>query len=188
MNRKISWGMRMCINLVRCPINSLMNGFHTKFIGLQKIALTAKVEASRTGKVTVLERSTIDGGSVCRASSGELVIGAHVYINRNCNIVSHKHVKIGNKCTIGPNVCIYDHDHDFRSNHRDTEYVCKPITIGDNVWIGSNVIIVKGVTIGDNSVIAAGVVVRTDVPPNSIYILKSEYSIKLIEKVHGERE
>ena len=171
----------MCFNLIRCPINSILNGFHTKFTGLQKIALTAKIEASSSGRVIILERSTIDGGTVCRASSGELIIGPHVYINRNCNIVSHESIKIGKKCTIGPNVCIYDHDHNFRSQNRDTEYVCKPITIGDNVWIGSNVIIIKGVTIGDNSVIAAGAIVRADVPANSIYVSKLEYSIKTIE-------
>lgn len=181
MNRRISWGMRMCFNLIRCPLNTLLNGFHTKFVGLQKIALTAKIEASSSGKVIISERTTIDGGTVCRASSGEIIIGSRVYINRNCNIVSHKRIKIGNKCTIGPNVCIYDHDHNFRSVKRDTEYVCKPITIGDNVWIGSNVTIVKGITIGENSVIAAGAVVRADVPPNSIYVSKQEYSIKAIE-------
>ena len=171
----------MCFNLFRCPINSLINGFRTKFFGLQKISLTAKIEASSSGSVIVLERSTIDGGTVCRASSGKLIIGPHVYINRNCNIVSHTFIKIGKKCTIGPNVCIYDHDHNFRSQNRDTEYVCKPITIGDNVWIGSNVIIIKGVTIGDNSVIAAGAIVKGDVPSNSIYVSNSEYSIKPIE-------
>lgn len=170
----------MCFNLIRCPINSMLNGFHTKFTGLQKIALTAKIEASSSGKVIISKRSTIDGGTVCRASSGELSIGPHVYINRNCNIVSRKSIKIGRKCTIGPNVCIYDHDHNFRSQNRDTEYVCKPITIGNNVWIGSNVIIIRGVTIGDNAVIAAGAIVRGDVPADSIYISKSEYSIKPI--------
>lgn len=171
----------MGFNLIRCPINTLLNGFHTKLTGLQKIALTAKIEASSSGMVIISERSTIDGGTVCRASSGTLIIDSHVYINRNCNIISHKYIKIGKNCTIGPNVCIYDHDHNFRSPNRNTEYVCKPITIGDNVWIGSNVIIVKGVTIGDNSVIAAGAIVRSDVPPNSIYVSKSEYSIKAIE-------
>ena len=171
----------MGLNLLRCPLNSILNGFHTKFTGLQKIALTAKIEASSLGKVIISERTTIDGGTVCRASSGELIIGSHVYINRNCNIVSHESIKIGRKCTIGPNVCIYDHDHNYRSHNRDTEYVTKPITIGDNVWIGSNVIIIKGITIGDNSVIAAGAIVRTDVPANSIYVSKSQYSIKTIE-------
>lgn len=171
----------MCFNLIRCPLNTILNGFHTKFLGLQKIALTAKVETSSSGRVVISERTTIDGGTVCRSSSGELTIGSHVYINRNCNIVSHKQIKIGSKCTIGPNVCIYDHDHNFHSRNRDTEYICKPIIIGDNVWIGSNVVIIKGVTIGDNAVIAAGAIVRSDVPPNSIYISKSEYSIKTIE-------
>lgn len=171
----------MFLNLLRCPLNSILNGFHTKFTGLQKIAITAKIETSSLGNVIIAERTTIDGGTVCRASAGELIIGPHVYINRNCNIVSHEFIRIGRKCTIGPNVCIYDHDHNFRVQNRDTEYMTKPITIGDNVWIGANVIIIKGVTIGDNSVIAAGAIVRVNVPANSIYLSKSDYSIKTIE-------
>lgn len=171
----------MGINLIRCPLNSIVNSFHTKYIGLQKIAPTAKIEASKSGNLIIQERVTIDGGTVCRSSAGELIIGSHVYINRNCNIVSRKHIEIGEKCIIGPNVCIYDHDHNYRSVNRDTEYICGAIKIGVNVWIGSNAVITKGVTIGDNAVVGAGSVVRTDLPANSLYISKSEYHIKKIE-------
>ncbi len=175
----------MGINLIRCPINAAVNGFHTSFAGLQKIALTAKIEAYGAGRVAIAQRTTIDGGAVCRASGGKLTIGDHVYINRNCSIVSRASIKIGRRCTIGPNVCIYDHDHDFRSANRGTQYVCKPIVIGENVWIGANAIIIKGVTIGDNAVIAAGAVVKCDVPADSMYLSKSEYEIRAIEHKHG---
>ena len=46
--------------------------------------------------------------------------------------------------------------------------IAKPVTIGNDVWIGGNVTILPGITIGDNVVVAAGAVVTKDVPPNTL--------------------
>lgn len=61
-------------------------------------------------------------------------------------------------------------DSDFHDYYIDDKLVenTKEISIGDNVWIGNNVIILKGVNIGDNSIIAAGSIVNKDVSPNTI--------------------
>ena len=75
---------------------------------------------------------------------------------------------------------IYDHDHDFKvhGGKKMEKYKTSPIKIGNNVWIGANVIILRGVTIGDNSVIAAGTIVRENVRENVIYHSKIENSQK----------
>ena len=73
-------------------------------------------------------------------------------------------IEIGSGTTIGPNVCIYDHDHNIKQG----EDITAPGRIENDVWIGAGCIILKGVTIGKNSVIAAGAVVTTDVPSFSI--------------------
>jgi acetyltransferase-like isoleucine patch superfamily enzyme len=60
----------------------------------------------------------------------------------------------------GPFVTIHDHDHVYKNTElmKTSGYVTKPIVIEDNVWIGGNVVILKGVTIGSGSVIAAGTI------------------------------
>ncbi|QIZ05642.1 acyltransferase [Priestia megaterium] len=113
-----------------------------------------------------------------------LKIESGVSVNYNCIIAAYEKIVIGKGTIIGPNVCMYDHDHDFRviGGVHDDLYRTAPITIGENVWIGAGCILLKGTIIGDNCVIAAGSVVRGDVPPNTIYVQKRETEILQIDK------
>ena len=108
--------------------------------------------------------------------NASLHLGKNVFINRNSIITARKYVQIGDGVTIGPNVCIYDHDHDIQNGGG---YVLGDIIIGNNVWIGAGVIITKGVTIGNNAVVAAGSVVTKDIPANTILIQKRESTYKV---------
>ncbi|HFV6672290.1 TPA: DapH/DapD/GlmU-related protein, partial [Escherichia coli] len=78
-------------------------------------------------------------------------------------------VTIGDNVLIAPNVTLsvtgHPVHHELRKNG---EMYSFPITIGNNVWIGSHVVINPGVTIGDNSVIGAGSIVTKDIPPNVV--------------------
>lgn len=109
---------------------------------------------------------TIDGG--------ELSIGHHCFFNRNCSINCLSNITIGNDCIFGENVCIYDHNHNFKGGPliRKQGFIKKNVTIQDNCWIGSNVVILPGITIGKNSVIAAGSIVTKSIPKNTIFIQK----------------
>ena len=98
-----------------------------------------------------------------------LSIGSGVFINRNSIIMARQNITIADGVTIGPNVCIYDHDHDLCNRGG---YLTDSVTIKQNVWIGANVIILKGVTIYENSVVSAGSIVTKDVPANTILIQK----------------
>ncbi len=90
-------------------------------------------------------------------------------INFNCVILDTSPVLIGENCFIAPNVTISCSGHPLDSEERNAGYlVSKPITIGDNVWIGANVVIRGGVTIGNNAVIGAGSVVTKDMPEGFI--------------------
>ena len=70
---------------------------------------------------------------------------------------------------LGPNVQLYTATHPIDPTERNSglEYG-KPITIGDNVWIGGSAVVYPGVTIGDNVVVAAGAVVVKDIPSNVV--------------------
>ncbi|OAB27447.1 acetyltransferase [Paenibacillus macquariensis subsp. defensor] len=92
-------------------------------------------------------------------------VGNDFYANFNCVILDVCEVHIGDNCFIAPGVHIYTATHPLNPYERinGTEYG-KPVTIGNNVWIGGGSIINPGVTIGDNVVIASGSVVTKDVP------------------------
>lgn len=96
-------------------------------------------------------------------------IGDNFYSNYNCTILDVAKVIVKDNVMFGPNVSIYAAGHPIDKDTRNAGLEFgKPITIGNNVWVGGNCIILPGVTIGDNSVIGAGSVVTKDVPENVI--------------------
>lgn len=136
-----------------------------------------KLKAYSDGMIKIAEQAEIQPNSFLSATNGEILIGKHVYINRNASIVAHKHIEIGEYATIGQNVVIVDHDHDVKNQGK---FVTSDIIIGSHVWIGANVVILKGVKIGDSAVIAAGAVVTKNVPNGSLFISKADTVIKKI--------
>ncbi len=96
-------------------------------------------------------------------------IGENFYANVNCVILDGAKVKFGDNVFIAPNCGFYTAGHPFDAEQRNRglEYA-RPITIGDNVWIGAHTCVLPGVTIGDNCVIGAGSVVNKDIPARSL--------------------
>lgn len=94
-------------------------------------------------------------------------LGEKVFFNFNCVVLDVMKVTIGSRTLFGPNVQVYTATHpmDHKERAAGLEYA-KPITIGEDVWIGGSVVICPGVTIGDRSVIGAGSVVTKDIPAN----------------------
>lgn len=101
-----------------------------------------------------------------RCDYGEnITVGDRFYANFDCVMLDVCPIQIGNHCLMAPGVHIYTATHPLDPNERNKglEYG-KPVTIGDNVWIGGGAIINPGVTIGENAVIASGSVVTKNVP------------------------
>lgn len=96
-----------------------------------------------------------------------ITVGKNVFINACCHFQDHGGVSLGDGCQIGHNVVFATLNHGLAPEDRQTTYPA-PITLGKNVWVGSNSTILQDVTIGDNAVIAAGAVVTKDVPENTI--------------------
>ena len=104
-------------------------------------------------------------------------IGDSVFINYNFTVQDDAPVTIGSHCDFGPNVTIVTPIHPMipeerkamRTGAGEIKRLCyaKPVTIGDDCWIGANAIICSGVTIGEGCVIGAGSVVVKDIPPHS---------------------
>ncbi len=92
-------------------------------------------------------------------------VGKNFFCNYNCTILDVGKVKIGDNCLFAPNVSIYTAGHPIHPAMRNTLYEYGiDVTIGNNVWLGGNVVVCPGVTIGDNVVVGAGSVVTKDIP------------------------
>ncbi len=109
-------------------------------------------------------------------------IGENFYSNHNLVILDCAKVEFGNNVFIGPNCGFYTAEHplDVERRIKGLEYA-KPIKVGNNVWLGGNVVVLSGVTIGDNSVIGAGSVVTKDIPKNTVAVGNPCRVIKKLE-------
>lgn len=127
-------------------------------------------------EIRVLHKGRIEIGKVATQTNvhivcvgGEIKIGENVSFNRNSMALCRKRIEIGNYVAIGPNVCIYDHDHKFGfGGIIEGAYNTGDVVIEDNCWIGAGVIILRNTSIGMGSVIGAGTVVSGKIPPNSL--------------------
>jgi acetyltransferase-like isoleucine patch superfamily enzyme len=133
------------------------------------LELLSRHARMRIGKFVFIRKNT----SIRIDHEGELVLGDYVFINDNCNINCVGRLSIGAYTKIAPNVCINDHDHNYKSEGRG-HLLVDDVTIGEHVWIGSNVVILRGTIIGDYAVIAAGSVVKGTVPANTVFMNKRE--------------
>ena len=129
------------------------------------VVLLAHWRSNRVGLNGPLLLHTYDGGKI---EIGDKTGASSVVIS------SRSGIKIGKHCNIGGNARIYDHDfHALDAEVRRGPNGCsasatRPVTIGDDVFIGAESIILKGVTIGDRAVVGAGSVVSKDVPADCI--------------------
>ena len=98
---------------------------------------------------------------------GKLIIGDDIFINCGVIISASSQIKIGKNAQITPGVVMMDNDFNTVDGN-DAEVVPTPVTIGDNVWLATRVIVLKRVIIGEGSTIASGAVVTKDIPPHSI--------------------
>jgi maltose O-acetyltransferase len=92
--------------------------------------------------------------------------GENVYFNVNCVVLDSMKVTIGKNVLFGPGVHIYTASHPIDAVERLKFATAKPVSIGDDCWIGGQAVICPGVTIGNNCIIAAGSVVVHDIPDN----------------------
>ncbi|MEU9736690.1 sugar O-acetyltransferase [Streptomyces sp. NPDC048002] len=100
-----------------------------------------------------------------------ITIGARTFVNFNLTALDVAAITIGEDCQIGPNVQLLTPTHPLEPGpRRDKLEAARPITIGNNVWLGGGVIVLPGVSIGDDSVIGAGSVVTKDVPARVVAV------------------
>lgn len=112
-----------------------------------------------------------EGARICACNATALIsIGKNTTVGYHTFIFASESIMVGDDCLIAPFVYLVDSDHQIEKgiNINTQPNQTKPISIGNDVWIGTGAKILKGVTIGDGAIIAAGALVKEDVAPNTI--------------------
>ncbi len=111
-------------------------------------------------------------------------IGENFYSNHNLVILDAAKVAFGDNVFIAPNCGFYTATHpiDAERRNKGLEYA-RPITVGNNVWIGAGVTVLSGVMIGDNCVIGAGSVVVKSIPANTVAVGNPCQVIRSIDEI-----
>lgn len=137
----------------------------------------SRLHASRAeielGDCTRVMRGAYLCSYVSNARPGEGIrAGARCWVGVNAVLASGQGgMFLGNDVLIGPQAVLVTGDHDFsRLDLPATQrgYTGRPITIGDNVWIGAGAVVLGGVNVGSNAVVAAGAVVTRDVAAGTV--------------------
>lgn len=112
-----------------------------------------------------------------------IFVGENFYCNFHNVFLDICPITIGDNCLFGPNVQLYTASHPLEPGKRNSgQELGKPITIGNNVWIGGSSVVIPGVTLGDNVVVAAGAVVTKSFPANVVVGGNPAQIIKTIEE------
>lgn len=157
-------------NFLRYVINRVLYGNNYISEIVERISPKATIRLFDKGRIKIgynIELAPLVNIQV--HGNGTLSIGNRVYMNRGCIVSCHSNISIGDGCLFGPGVKIFDNNHKFQYKVGvSTDLNIGNITIGQNCWIASDVIILKGAQIGDNCVIGAGCIINSFVDSNSI--------------------
>lgn len=174
----------MLINFIRMAFLNAVHMGNVNASLVQNINPRTEIAVGGKSKLT-LKHSVFTRRNVSfRVEGGELTIGTS-FFNQGCSVTCMDKIQIGDDCLFGPNVVVVDHDHEYRytDERRGNHYRKAPIRIGNNVWIGANVTILRGAQIEDGAVIGAGCVVRGKVEENTLVVNKQDIQIKNIQRI-----
>jgi acetyltransferase-like isoleucine patch superfamily enzyme len=170
----------LTVNRILGGLASRRRNLYYRLLGvkLQGYVWLRNIEIPRNYEDIELEAGCALDQNVVLLCSGDIstqpkiYIGAGTYINRGTFLDVANSLRIGQECAIGPGCYLTDHDHGLDPSLPPLAQpmVSQPTTIGDRVWIGANVTILKGVKIGDQAVIGAGSVITKDIPAGAVAV------------------
>lgn len=134
-----------------------------------KIYGSVRMDTPPYRKFSLGRRSVVESYACINNAVGDVIIGDHTRIGLHCTVIGP--VTIGSHVNLAQGITVTALNHNFEDAglRIDEQGVStKAVTIGDDVWIGTNAVILPGVTIGRHVVVAAGAVVTKDVPAHTL--------------------
>ena len=134
-----------------------------------KIHRSVRMDTPPYRRFSLGDYSVVESYSCINNAVGDVIIGDHTRVGLHNTVIGP--VTIGNHVNLAQGITVTALNHNFTDHHLriDEQGVSTtPVTIGHDIWIGANAVILPGVTIGDHSVVAAGAVVTKDVPPHTL--------------------
>lgn len=134
-----------------------------------KIYSSVRMDTPPYRRFTVGKKSVVESYSCINNAVGDVIIGDHTRIGLHNTVIGP--VTIGSHVNLAQGIVVTALNHNFENPtlRIDEQGVStQPVTIGDDVWIGANAVILPGVAIGSHVVVAAGAVVTKDVPSHTL--------------------
>lgn len=131
------------------------------------------LESLKAGRLQIGEQVLFEPNVWLTCAAGaQIKIGAGTFLNQGVMVAANQLVEIGAHCMCANGSLITDANHRFDDPDKPVPWqgfaTKGPTKLGDNVWLGANVVVTSGVTIGERCVIGANSVVTTDIPPFTI--------------------
>lgn len=159
------------IRLLASRLSALLLSFRGVRTG-GKCRIGSRVVLLRASGITLGTRVEIEHDVFLKLVTAEarLTVGDYTFLGRGCEIDVAARVTIGAHTLLAPGVFLTDHSHRHaRAQRLDEQGIdTAPVTIGNDVWLGTRCVVLAGVTIGDGAIVGAGAVVTKDVEPYAI--------------------
>ena len=156
MRRFIFNLVSVLFSAVKFGIMKLFHFHHFFYSGIQRFSPNTEVVIAEGGTIRLGRHVRAHRRSKLLAmDGGTLEIGSNTALGNGVSVNCMESIVIGEGVQIGPDTKIYDHDHDYRvpGGIGAGKFVTAPVTIGDNSWIGCNVVILRGTSIGKNCIV-----------------------------------
>lgn len=180
MRRFIFNLVSVLFSAVKFGIMKLFHFHHFFYSGIQRFSPNTEVVIAEGGTIRLGRHVRAHRRSKLLAmDGGTLEIGSNTALGNGVSVNCMESIVIGEGVQIGPDTKIYDHDHDYRvpGGIGAGKFVTAPVTIGDNSWIGCNVVILRGTSIVKNCIVGAGSVLKGAYPAGSMIVQKRQTTV-----------
>ena len=189
MRRFIFNLVSVLFSAVKFGIMKLFHFHHFFYSGIQRFSPNTEVVIAEGGTIRLGRHVRAHRRSKLLAmDGGTLEIGSNTALGNGVSVNCMESIVIGEGVQIGPDTKIYDHDHDYRvpGGIGAGKFVTAPVTIGDNSWIGCNVVILRGTSIVKNCIVGAGSVLKGAYPAGSVIVQKRQTTVTVYPDRNGE--